>query len=138
MRKLHIPLLILAITVPMVSGNSSWAANKNNTSTDSNGCHQPGSVNCVEWCENHNKTDKSVGICQTNCANYWCNPNNPNPSTAGSPDKGKGTTAIPVNTGKPVEAPPPKGSNPTNAEPINSVKPDQPLPHGGGGGGRLK
>src|SRR5665213_3734192 len=128
MRKLHIPLLILAITMPMVSGNSSWAANKNNTSTDSNGCHQPGSVNCLGYCLVNNNTDKKLEACAANCRAYWCNPNIPNPSTANMP-KGMG-----IVKGKPIQAPPPKGGTPPkkggNAAPIIKGKPVQASPSG--------
>jgi hypothetical protein len=26
---------------------------------------------CVDWCQAHNKTTKSVGVCRFNCDYYW-------------------------------------------------------------------
>ena len=130
-----IPLFVLAFAIPLAT-SPVQAATKGG-SVDSTGCHQPGANNCAAWCDAHNKTENSQDSCRRQCWNYWCNPNRPNPSVAGSPQK-IGGVAAPIN-GKPVHAPPPpKGSNPINAAPITNGRPTQASPSGGGGGGRLK
>jgi hypothetical protein len=123
MGKLLTAVFIFAIATPLATSGPSWARNKNNTSTDSNGCHQPGQNNCLSYCDANNKYLSSQVICWANCHKYWCNPANPNPSTA------KGGQAPP-----PIQAPPPKGGTPPkkggNAAPIIKGNPVQASPGG--------
>jgi hypothetical protein len=129
MIKLHVPLLILAIAVPLVSGSPSWAAKNNGGGSGANRCPS-GSSNlagynaCTNWCHDHNATENSRGACDVQCYSYWCGKKTPSTT-----NPVKGTNTPPIINGKPVEAPlPNKGGTPGNAAPIIKGKPIQASP----------
>jgi hypothetical protein len=140
MRKLHIPLLMLAFAIgAFVSGRAANAMTDITKQSATTVCSHHGGM-----------TPGTNGATGSGC--YWCGHKvctyigcdikggcSTNIWPAKVPPKGvRPVFGAPIINGKPVQALPSTGSNPTNAAPINSVKPDQPLPRGGGGGGKLK
>jgi hypothetical protein len=139
MRKLHIPLLMLAFAIgAFVSGRAA------------NAMHTIPLENAKTVCSHHGgMTPGTGGATGSGC--FWCGTKvcqwigcdiqgrcSQQAIPAKVPPKGvRPVFGAPIVNGKPIQALPSTGSNPTNptnAAPINSVKPDQPLPRGGGGG----
>jgi hypothetical protein len=67
-----------------------------------------GYTSCLLWCENHNKTNHSKGVCSVNCGDYWhdgASLEHGNPSNPSGPPRY-------VGPGR-VKNPPTTVSNPT-------------------------
>jgi len=110
--KLPAVLLLAALSLAFLGSfgffNEAKAICKNNCFT--------GLIACLTWCEQHNKTNKSKGICSAKCDAYWDTgkssqsigrPNPTNPS--GPPNKGVGPVKL--------KNPPTTVSNPNSPQP---------------------
>lgn len=57
-----------------------------------------GFIACLDWCEHHNKTNKSKGICSAKCDAYWDSGKNPQSigrtNPPGPPRKGVGPVRL--------------------------------------------
>ena len=126
MRKLKIPLLILAVAILTAFGCLSEAAAEHTVPINPGGvlqrkCGSAPYEGCV-WCSY--TTCYFVQKCDDKQCTYTTEPVG---IAKGNPKTPVGTS--PVINGKPVQAPPPpKGSNPTNATPIVTGKPVQAPP----------
>jgi hypothetical protein len=71
--------------------------------------------NCLGWCNTHNKTNRSIGICSVKCGDYWTDGRSiaigrPNPDPSEPPRK--------VDPGKfRLKNPPTTVSNPNSPQP---------------------
>jgi len=123
MRKLHVPLLILAITVSLVSGSPAFA-------TD--GRTAVGKCIDTSGCRYHCDANGACTI-QINGHTIWCSTPDSQCVTVSKRNPIKGTgIAAPIKPGKPVQAAPPKGGtrrgHPVKTAPITSGKPVQASP----------
>jgi hypothetical protein len=108
MIKLHIPLLLLAVVIPLTSPSVSWAVINNNATPGSGTGEGEGA--CLAWCGQHNKTNASVSKCMMQCEVYWCRNGKcglkDEPAAAkpgGGPSIGP-TNPLPPNTPPPAKA----------------------------------
>jgi|SRR6185437_8461387 hypothetical protein len=72
-----------------------------------------GYVACLSWCENHNKTNKSKGVCSAKCGDYWHDGASIGRSSQPNPP---GPPRKVVGPGK-LKNPPTKVSNPNTPTP---------------------
>jgi hypothetical protein len=69
-----------------------------------------GELQCYNWCDAHNKTDKSRNICYNNCSAYWSKNGSDAPTSIN-----RNPTPSPTPQRYPIKGPPHKlgGSSPT-------------------------
>jgi hypothetical protein len=88
-----------------------------------NAC-QTGMHACLDWCNAHNKTNRSQAICSFKCADYWLS--GKNPQSIGRSDPVNPTDGI---TPPRLKNPPTTVSDPTppSRRPVGPVQPVKPV-----------
>jgi hypothetical protein len=79
-----------------------------------------GTVLCMQWCDKHNKTDKSRELCHKNCIDYWLKHGSDAPA---SNAVGPNSTPTPSPRKYPIKGPPRKLGPTSSPTPSATAKP---------------